>query len=483
VHILDVNEVGVTLADDVTQLTYSSDPRSLTPLNGQLYFRANVSREAFGVGTQLWRYDPSLGKSFEVPAIEEVETNLYPANGKLYFGGEYAGTSGLVEYDPSTASIEVFSVARSGREGVAPFVGEMFEHDGVLYFDNTDFALGSRLGKFDLASRSLSFTEIVDGRSYGGPRYFAETGGEIYFQTDVTRQKELWKYDPVNEIVELADDVNDNSSSSSNPSQLVSFGQAVYFTATGGKLWKFDPSLGNSIVVADTSSISALMLVEDKLFIAGNAASGIGLYEFDPTTNALAFIPGSGSTSSATPTSLTNHNGRIYVRQGSAATGPWELGEYDPVNGFATTIDIRPGTESGVTDNYVSFNGDLFFTATDEYQDTDGTLLGNTGTELYALVANPIVQNDALTLAEDDSGEINVLLSDVDPNEDIISIIGFAQATHGIVVQSGASTLRYSPNSDFVGADSFSYTVDDGNGNEATATVLVSVTRMALSFP
>ncbi len=40
----------------------------------------------------------------------------------------------------------------------------------------------------------------------------------------------------------------------------------------------------------------------------------------------------------------------------------------------------------------------------------------------------------------------------------------------------GGTSITYTPNANFFGADSFTYTVSDGNGGTATATVSVTVT-------
>ena len=165
---------------------------------------------------------------------------------------------------------------------------------------------------------------------------------------------------------------------------------------------------------------------------------------------------------------LYEHNGKLYFRYSSPATGS-EIGEFDPANGFATVIDVLPGPSSSSVAEFTSFEGNLFFTASDVGVD------GIVGSELFGILANPLAANDAAVTTEDASVDVDVLANDTDPNEDDVSLLGFTQPTSGEVVTAGPGTLRYTPHPDFFGNDSFTYTVDDGNGNQATASVHVTV--------
>ena len=58
------------------------------------------------------------------------------------------------------------------------------------------------------------------------------------------------------------------------------------------------------------------------------------------------------------------------------------------------------------------------------------------------------------------------------------SITGVTQGANGSVVNNGDGTVTYTPNADFNGADSYTYTVTSGGVTE-TATVTVTVTAVA----
>ncbi|MGF1474455.1 MAG: Ig-like domain-containing protein [Geminicoccaceae bacterium] len=88
--------------------------------------------------------------------------------------------------------------------------------------------------------------------------------------------------------------------------------------------------------------------------------------------------------------------------------------------------------------------------------------------------------------AEDDRGEtvggrtliIDVLANDSDPNDDTLAIHGATMPTNGVIEITGDNKIAYTPDLDFEGADTFTYTVADGKGGLADATVQVLVSAL-----
>lgn len=70
--------------------------------------------------------------------------------------------------------------------------------------------------------------------------------------------------------------------------------------------------------------------------------------------------------------------------------------------------------------------------------------------------------------------DVDVLAAASDPDGDTLVIESFSQPGNGTVNQVG-DQLRYEPDSEFQGEDSFTYTVSDGQGGQATGTVTVEV--------
>ncbi|MBE9007991.1 choice-of-anchor I family protein [Fortiea sp. LEGE XX443] len=87
----------------------------------------------------------------------------------------------------------------------------------------------------------------------------------------------------------------------------------------------------------------------------------------------------------------------------------------------------------------------------------------------------PIANNDSATTTDIQPVIINVLANDSDQNNDPLTIDSFTNPTTGNLVINDDNTFTYTPQIGFSGADSFTYTISDGNLT-ATATVDLTVT-------
>ncbi len=142
----------------------------------------------------------------------------------------------------------------------------------------------------------------------------------------------------------------------------------------------------------------------------------------------------------------------------------------EPQHGTVTIND--DGTVSYTpTENY---NGPDSFT----YTISDGN--GGTATATVNVCVKPVndgpkAEDDSVSTDEDTSITIDVLANDSDVDGDALTIESHGQPANGIVTLNADGTFSYTPNADFNGTDSFSYTVSDGNGGTSTATVTVVV--------
>jgi hypothetical protein len=141
-----------------------------------------------------------------------------------------------------------------------------------------------------------------------------------------------------------------------------------------------------------------------------------------------------------------------------------------PANGTVTT---GPGGTLRYTPN-ANYNGSDSFT----YTVSDGN--GGFDTATVSLTVNPVndvpvAVNDIRTLDEDNSIDINVLANDTDVDGNPLSVSTFTQPTNGTVTFGPGGTLTYTPNANYNGPDSFTYTVTDGQGGFSTATVSLTV--------
>jgi subtilisin family serine protease len=87
----------------------------------------------------------------------------------------------------------------------------------------------------------------------------------------------------------------------------------------------------------------------------------------------------------------------------------------------------------------------------------------------------PTAVDDSVSINEDTPTAINVLGNDSDVDGDALTPIAIGGEQLGTVAINGDGTLQYTPPQDYYGDDSFSYTVSDGHGGTASATVSVTI--------
>lgn len=92
-------------------------------------------------------------------------------------------------------------------------------------------------------------------------------------------------------------------------------------------------------------------------------------------------------------------------------------------------------------------------------------------------VNHPPAADDQQVSTEQDT-PVGITLTGSDPDGDTLSYAIDQQPSHGELTGE-APALTYTPSSGYTGADSFTFTVDDGNGATDTGTVSITVTPMA----
>jgi trimeric autotransporter adhesin len=88
--------------------------------------------------------------------------------------------------------------------------------------------------------------------------------------------------------------------------------------------------------------------------------------------------------------------------------------------------------------------------------------------------ATPQAAADTATTLRGQAVDIAVLANDTDADQDGLTITGVTTPSHGVAQVVGA-TVRYTPAGNYVGSDSFGYTISDGRGGTSGATVTVTV--------
>jgi hypothetical protein len=128
-----------------------------------------------------------------------------------------------------------------------------------------------------------------------------------------------------------------------------------------------------------------------------------------------------------------------------------------------------------------NYNGSAALTITTDDQGNTGNGGAKTDSDSVNITVNavndaPDAVNDTATTDEDTPTNIDVKANDTDVDQgDTLTITNVTDPAHGSAeVVDGK--VNYTPDDDYNGPDSFTYTVSDGNGETATATVNVTVT-------
>lgn len=167
------------------------------------------------------------------------------------------------------------------------------------------------------------------------------------------------------------------------------------------------------------------------------------------------------------------------------------------INGLA----ISSGGSVGVTGGTVTLNADgtLTFAPGANYNGNPSftyTISDGKGGTATATVSGtvtpeqdaPIATGDTFITAEDTATTISVLANDSDPDGDALTITQIdgtaivtgatVSVTGGTVTLNANGTLTFSPAANYNGSTSFTYTISDGSGGSATATVNGTVTAV-----
>ena len=148
----------------------------------------------------------------------------------------------------------------------------------------------------------------------------------------------------------------------------------------------------------------------------------------------------------------------------------------DPLT-YTVVTQPTSGSLSGSAPN-LTYNPNLDYVGPDSFtfKANDGTTDSNTGTISITVQgpANdpPVANNQAVTISKNIAKAITLTASD--PNNDPLSYSIVTQLAHGTLTGT-APNLNYNPDTDYVGADSFTFKANDGIVDSNIATISITV--------
>jgi YD repeat-containing protein len=174
----------------------------------------------------------------------------------------------------------------------------------------------------------------------------------------------------------------------------------------------------------------------------------------------------------------------VLTFQGQAATFNPRLNDSDP-EGDALTVSIASPPSRGLAvanaDGTITYTPDAGYIGLDSftYMIADGH--GGTATATVSVTVvspvntTPVAANDAVLVFQGELVTFNPRQNDNDPDGDPLVISAVGTAGHGQAIINAGGTITYTPTAGYVGPDSFTYTILDGRGGSATATVSVTI--------
>jgi hypothetical protein len=145
----------------------------------------------------------------------------------------------------------------------------------------------------------------------------------------------------------------------------------------------------------------------------------------------------------------------------------------DPIASNGTVVNNNNGTFTYTPTTNFNGNDGFSYTLNDG---NGGITTGNVNITINSVNDIPVAINDVFTTDENSpitSGDLTANDMDVDGNALTATLL--TNANNGNVIDNNDNTFSYTPNANFNGSDSFTYTLDDGSGGNAVGTVHITV--------
>ncbi len=217
---------------------------------------------------------------------------------------------------------------------------------------------------------------------------------------------------------------------------------------------------------------------------------------FGPDSFTYTVSDGNGGTVTKTVSIDVTSVNDVPVAVNDAATGnedtditgdvtPGTAGQDSDIDGDPLTVALVTGPTHGTlvlnADGSFTYTPDADYNGPDSftYRVNDGTANSNIATVSLTVtpVNDPPVAADVSTTTAEDT-PLNGTLVATDVDGDTLTFTKATDPTHGTVTVNTDGTYTYTPDANYFGPDSFTYTVSDGNGGTVTKTVSIDVTSV-----
>jgi Tol biopolymer transport system component len=238
----------------------------------------------------------------------------------------------------------------------------------------------------------------------------------------------------------------------------------------------YEPTPGDEFAIVDAGSVTGTFDTVTGTDL-GNGLSFEVTYEADRIV-----VTVTGTPVNARPNAVDDD---LTVAEDTGATPVDVLANDTDPDGDPLEIvaNAQPaGGSADCTASECTYTPDPDFNGADSFTYRIADPIGNTHTATVTVDVTPVNDDPSATddTATVDQGsvdnDVDVLANDSDLDGDARQVTAVSDPANGSAqIGAGGGSVLYTPDPPFSGADSFTYTVSDGNGGTATATVSVAV--------
>jgi len=450
-------------------------------------------------GLLAWASDPD-DQSLSVVVVSGVShgTLTVEADGAytyvpdMSFAGidsfSYRVTDGFLQSDTATVRIEVANTAPATTNDMFPVIaGEILtvEAPGVLQNDvDVDGEVLSATLASDVAHGWLalesdgSFTYEPDA-GYSGLDSFTYAVSDGISQTHATA------------YVQVIGSGSDDSLYAEIDHYQVSHGQTLSIGHSRGVLANDRHPHGDWLdaVLVDNTTQGSLTLYDDGSFVytptnAAFVGTDTFTYKAGDGTQETAVVAVTIDIVNSNPTvasaAFQVHHGQTLYPPGLGLIEFVSDADWDDLT-YTVVSGVSSGTLEMGTDGTFTYTPNEGFVGSDSftYKVNDGVTDSNIGTVTID-VTNKLPSGVDMTyhMQHDttfDSGGVGVLSGATDADGDVLKAAVATQPGHGTLVLAEDGTFTYTPNENYAGTDSFTFTVSDGAQNSSPSTVTIYV--------
>lgn len=498
-----------------------------------IYFRAD------GTGTpELWTATtigarPVINTNRAGMTIPTNPTDVIQVANKTFFlasdpinGQQLWQTQGTAPTTSLTKVIQPGGTSFGVNDSGIPIFTPQAVLNDTLYFAARDPAAGIEL--FSVEAQTGSVTQVTDinlGAGDSRPAFMTAFNNRVYFVADDgSHGRQLWSIPPAR----LEEDLS--AAGSFGARNFFSSAGTLYFTARSNaganlELWKLSPDQqptpqdDTANVIADSHDNSINVLGNDTdpdndpLHITQLSTPEHGTVNVAGDGVSVLYTPASGyvGTDSFTYVADDGRGGATRATVAVTVASPPPIAHDDTAtvisNSVNNAVDVLsndttttggpltvtgttppPGGRNGIVTitpdgSHLLYSPRLGFRGIDTFTYTIADNHGGTATaSVNVTVTNQVPHVADLTatvISNSIADAINVLGTATDPEGDALTVQSARPASGTATVSADGRQVLYTPPVNFRGVDRVAFTVSDGHGGTATATILVTVTNQA----